>query len=495
MKKRQAKKTVSFLGSRPPVVAVVGHIDHGKTTLLDKIRQSRIASREPGGITQHIGASQIEFRAKDGSVRKITFIDTPGHAAFTKMRARGVEATDLVVLVIAADAGIQEQTKESLDHIKAAGTPFLVAINKIDLANNNIDQVKEELVEIGVVPEEYGGDVVVVPVSAKTGEGIENLLEMICLMADLQSLKADLNAELKGVVIESALDRQRGVVATVLVKDGRIKLTDEIFAEAVGGKVKAMRNWLGELVTEALPGDAVEVLGFEAVPPVGAAVAKKPQPIKAKKGDIDREETGKEKLKLVFKADTRGTLEAILNALPADVKIIHAGVGQLTDSDIFLAQTAGAQVFAFDVKISPAARKIIAQEKIDIFQTKIIYEFLEEVEKRLVGGIDPLAGVKILGKAKIVAEFKVKGKRIAGARVLEGEIARGGKVYLMREEKIVGEGITSSMKERQKNIDKAVGGQEFGVVFSPQLDFAPGDVIISYKNGTADKERRTDPEN
>jgi len=494
MKKKQIKKTVSSLTNRPPVVAVVGHIDHGKTTLLDKIRQSKIASREPGGITQHIGASQIEFKTKDGSLRKITFIDTPGHAAFTKMRARGVEATDLVVLVIAADAGIQEQTKESLDHIKAAGTPFLVAINKIDLASGNVDQVKEELVEIGATPEEYGGDLVVVSVSAKTGQGIDNLLEMICLMADLQSLKADSNAKLKGVVIESTLDRQRGPVATVLVKNGRVKLTDEIFAETVRAKVKAVRNWLGKLVSEALPGDAVEILGFEAVPPVGAAVAKKPQPIKAKKKDIDRKKTEEEKLKLVFKADTQGTLEAILNALPPDVKIIHAGVGQLTDSDVFLAQTTGAQIFVFNVKISLAAEKIITQGGVKVFQTKIIYEFLEEVEKRLVGELDPLVGVRVLGKAKVIAEFKIKGKRIAGARVSEGEVARGSKVYLMREEKIIGEGVANSMKQQRKDIDKAIKNQEFGVVFSPHLDFALGDVIISYRNGTTDKKGRTAPE-
>jgi len=474
-------KTGSVMVARPPVVTVMGHIDHGKTSLLDKIRSTRIAAREAGGITQHIGASQIEFKTKEGELKKITFIDTPGHAAFTKIRARGVEVTDLVVLVIAADSGIQEQTKECLDHIKAAKVPFLVAINKIDLPTANVDQVKGELAEIGVVPEDYGGDIVTVPVSAKTGEGIDELLEMISLIADLQELKADPKGELEGVIIESALDSRRGPVATVLVKNGTLRIGEGIFAETIKAKVKAMRNWLGEMVKEVFPGDPVEILGFESVPPVGAIVGRKPQSLDQK--PETKNQKGEEgALKLILKADVQGSLEAVLANLPAEVEVVHAGVGEVTDSDVFLAQTTGAKVFAFNVKVSLPARRVASQNKIKIFQTKIIYELLEEVEKLLAAETDPLNDKEVLGKAEIIAEFKIKDKRIAGCRVIEGEIIRGEKILLLRQEKIVSEAVAASMRCLQEDIEKAEQGMEFGVVFSPPLDFRVGDVIISYKS-------------
>ncbi len=487
MSKKQEHSSGSELIRRPPVVTVMGHIDHGKTTLLDKIRSTRLAHREAGGITQHIGASQIEFQTKEGELKKITFIDTPGHAAFTKMRARGVEVTDLVVLVIAADSGVQAQTKECLDHIKAAQVPFLVAINKIDLPAANVDQVKAELAEMGVVPEDYGGQVVTVPVSAKTGAGIDELLEMIVLMAELQELKADPKAPLEGVVIEASLDRQRGPVATVLVKNGLLARGDEIFAEAVRAKVKAMRNWLGETVTQAYPGDPVEVLGFESVPAVGARVTPEPvtsstkssqaatQPVKPRLPEED------EGLKLIVKADVQGTLEALLASLPTEVKIVHAGVGEVTDSDVFLAQTTGGKVIAFNVRVSPAAERVARQNKIEIMTSKIIYEILEAVEKWLVKEVDPLEGKEILGRAEIVAEFKIKDKRIAGCRVKEGKIVRGSKIILWRQEEVVGEAVAASMRHHQEDIEAAEKGMEFGLVFSPSLDFRPGDVIISYK--------------
>jgi len=477
MSKKGKAGTGSVMMARPPVVTVVGHIDHGKTTLLDKIRSTRVASREAGGITQHIGASQIEFKTKEGKLKKLTFIDTPGHSAFAKMRARGVEVTDLVVLVIAADSGIQEQTKECLDHIKAAKAPFLVAINKIDLPTANVDQVKAELAEIGVVPEDYGGDIVTVPVSAKSGEGIDELLEMISLMADLQELKADPKGELEGVIIESTLDSRRGPIATVLVKNGTLKLGEEIFAETIRAKVKAMRNWLGGMVKEAFPGDPVEILGFESVPPVGAAVGRKPQERKAEK---EKQEEREGVLKLLLKADVQGTLEAVLANLPAEVEVVHTGVGEVTDSDVFLAQTTGAKIFAFNVKVSLPAQRVASQNKIKIFQTKIIYELLEAVQKMLQEKADPFADKEILGRAEIIAEFKVGDKRVAGARVLEGEIRRGQKALLCRQEAIIGEAVTASMRQRQEDIEKAEEGMEFGIVFSPPLDFQPGDVIISY---------------
>jgi len=263
--------------TRPPTVAFVGHIDHGKTSLLDKIRQSNIWRKEAGGITQHIGASQITFLDKDKKEQKITFIDTPGHAAFVKMRARGVEVTDLVVLVVAADSGVQEQTKESISHIKAAGVPFLVAINKIDLPTADVEKVKGQLAEVGVIPESYGGDIVVVPVSAKTGKGIDELLEMIVLMAQLLELKADPSTDVQAVVIESTLDKRKGCLATVLVKQGTINKNDRLYAEKIEIKVKQMINWQGQQVDQALPGDPVEILGFSDVPAVGSLVSKQPK--------------------------------------------------------------------------------------------------------------------------------------------------------------------------------------------------------------------------
>ncbi len=479
MTKKLAKKSNTFF-SRPPVVAVVGHIDHGKTTLLDKIRESQIAPREAGGITQHIGASQITIKTKDNKERKITFIDTPGHAIFTKMRARGVNTTDLVILVVAADSGVQEQTKESLDHIKAAKVSFLVAINKIDLPTANLEKIKAQLAENEVIPEDYGGDIVVVPVSAKTGQGIDNLLEMVLLMADLQELKADPTGELGGVIIESTLDSRRGPLATVLIKGGTLKTGDSIFAESIKAKVKAMRNWLGKSVREAVPSDPVEILGFKQVPLVGASVAKEPKEFKREKiKTIDQKECT---LKLVVKTDVGGSLEALLASLPNGVEVIHSGVGEITDGDVFLAQTGRADIFGFNVKIASAAKRVASQSGVKVFQAKIIYEVLEEIEKRIEKKLDPLSEKEILGKAEIVAEFKIDGKRIAGCRTTEGKIFRDGKALLMRGEEVIGETVVVSMKHLKEDIKKSEENQEFGAVFSPPLDFIKGDVIISYNH-------------
>ncbi|MBU2592287.1 MAG: translation initiation factor IF-2 [Patescibacteria group bacterium] len=473
--------------NRPPIVAVVGHIDHGKTTLLDKIRESRIGAKESGGITQRIGASQVSIRNKEGETKKITFIDTPGHAAFTKMRARGVEVTDLAILVVAADSGVQEQTKESFDHIKAAKVPFLVALNKIDLPAADPERVKGQLAEIGIIPESYGGDVVVVPVSAKTGEGIEELLEMTVLIADLQELKFRPDQNLSGVVIEAALDRRKGPLATVLVKEGVLKTGDLIFAEDIPAKVKIMTDWLGQRQESALPGDPVEILGFEAVPAVGAFVsssALKEEP-KTEKAAVEEKETI---LKLIVKADVSGSLEAVLGGLPEGVEVIHSGVGEIGDSDIFLAQTTGAEIFGFNVGISTATKRIAEQNGIKPFRAEIIYEIFEEVDRRLKEKTDPLSGKEVLGKAEVVAEFTAGKKRVAGCSVLEGEMQKGKKVLLFRGDKVIGETVLASMRHLKEEIDRAGKDLQFGVVFSPPVDFSPKDVIIAYKHGRADAE-------
>jgi len=470
--------------TRPPTVAFVGHIDHGKTSLLDKIRQSNIWRKEAGGITQHIGASQITFLDKDKKEQKITFIDTPGHAAFVKMRARGVEVTDLVVLVVAADSGVQEQTKESISHIKAAGVPFLVAINKIDLPTADVEKVKGQLAEVGVIPESYGGDIVVVPVSAKTGKGIDELLEMIVLMAQLLELKADPSADVQAVVIESTLDKRKGCLATVLVKQGTINKNDRLYAEKIEIKVKQMINWQGQQVDQALPGDPVEILGFSDVPAVGSLVSKQPKEPNQNK---NKKETPKQqtetKLKLVVKADVGGSLEALLSGLPAEVDVIHSSVGEISDNDVFLAQTAGAEIIGFNVKISSAAQRLAEQSGIKVTLAKIIYELFEAVEKKLQASFDPLEGKEIIGKARISAEFKIGGKRIAGGKVFEGELACGDKIMLMRNQEMVGKTILASLRHMKEDIVKAEKGTEFGAVFSPPVDFHVGDVIISYNDG------------
>ncbi len=471
-KAKKKKKTTSI--TRPPVVALVGHIDHGKTTLLDKIRQTRIASGEPGGITQHIGAYQVEG---------ITFIDTPGHAAFSKMRARGVEVTDLVILVVAADEGVQEQTEESYKYIQVAEVPFLVAINKIDLPDANIDKVKGQLSEIGIVPEDYGGDIVAVPLSAQTGEGIDDLLEMINLMAEMEELTADPEGELKGVVIESSLDRQRGALATVLVKNGQLKRGEEIYAEKMPAKVRALTNWRGEQVDQALPGDPVEVLGFKDAPPVGAVVSKTPQEPQEVMEKVGEEEG---KLKVILKTDVSGSIEAIKANLPDEIQVINSGVGPVTERDIFMGQSTGANIYAFNVKLNSAVKSLAKQSQVEIVQADIIYELFEEIEKRLEEERDPLENKDILGQAKILAEFKMGDKLIAGGEVVEGKIHQGQKVFLQRNEEVVAKSVLASLRHGKEDTQTANKGQEFGAVFSPSLDFRKGDVIISYKDEKAD---------
>lgn len=484
-----------MLQSRPPVVTIMGHVDHGKTTLLDKIRQSNIVAKESGGITQHIGAYQISFKTKEGDASKITFIDTPGHAAFAQMRARGAQVTDFVVLVVAADEGVQEQTKESLAHIQNAKTPFLVAITKIDLAKEKVDPVKEELAEIDVISEEHGGKITVIPVSGKTGEGIDSLLEMLVLMGKLGDLKADPEAPSEGVVIESSLDRCRGPMGTVLVKKGTLRLRDKIWLGDQSMKIKAMFDDQGKSIVKAIPSQPVGVLGFDQVPQVGSLVSSSPGASSEVKKEEKEEEKEDEqldekmvfaekekKLPLVVKSDVQGTLEAILNSLPKEVKVVHAGVGEVSDSDIFLAQAAKAKVLAFRVKISSARAKLAEESGVEVKSYPVIYDLLDEVDKLVLRMLEPDIERGIAGKAEVIAEFKIDKKRVAGCRVLEGEISRALAVTIKRETEVLGETKITSMKHLKQDIQVAQKGQEFGTIFSPYIDFKIGDVIISYKS-------------
>lgn len=478
----------SKLQPRPPVVAVMGHIDHGKTSLLDKIRRSNIAAKEVGGITQHIGAWQVEVEDKKSGKKKITFIDTPGHAAFSQMRARGASVTDIVVLVVAADDGVQVQTKESLEHIKSAKVPFLVAINKIDLPSASIDKVKAELVEIGIIPEDYGGKVVTVPVSAKTGQGIDELLEMILLMAEMEDLKADPAAAPEGVIIESLMDSKIGPTATVLVKNGMLKTGDQIFTNGVRAKVKAMINSLNQRVNEAFPSDSVRIIGFKEVPPVGAKVETKITETAEKKVESSVASGEEEKqLKAIFKADTEGVLEAIINSLPSEVNVVLKATGEITESDVFLAKTTGAKIFALNVRISPFAQKLAEQEKVVIKTYKIIYDLLEEIQKTILRILEPMINEKVYGKAEVIADFEIDKKRVIGCRITEGKVIKKEKIHLSRNNEIIGDARIVSMKHLKEDIEEAEKGVECGLLLKPQLDFKIGDVVISYSELTIEE--------
>jgi translation initiation factor IF-2 len=474
-----SKKSLKKRFTKTPIVAVLGHIDHGKTSLLDKIRQTHLAAKEAAGITQHIGAYQVNHKG-----RPITFIDTPGHAAFSQMRSRGAKVADLVVLVVAADEGFKPQTKESLKHIQKAGISYLVAINKIDLPNVNVNKVKEELAKNGVLVEGQGGEIVAVSVSAKTGQGVNELLEMILLLAEMAELKADPQGKLKAVVIESRIDRCRGAVATVLVDNGSLKTGDEIKVEKVGAKVRAMFDENGKKVAVATPGRAVEVLGFRKPPLIGGEVNRgkvadlKDEWQTTRKTKVT-EETEEKKLKIILRSDVAGTLEAILSSLPKEVTVVSSGVGDVTESDVLLATAIGAEIFGFGVKVAKEVEKLAQVEKVKINNYKVIYELLEAIEDRALKLTEEKVAEEILGRAEIIAEFGVKEQRIAGCRVDEGRINKKDKLRLERTGKKIGSCRIKSMKKGKEDVTQAKKGEEFGVIFEPLLDFKIGDMLVS----------------
>ncbi len=459
-------------------MAILGHVDHGKTSLLDAIRKTNLALQEHGGITQHIGAYQIEYNQE-----KITFIDTPGHAAFEKMRSRGVEATDLVVLVVAADDGVKPQTKESLMHIKQAGVPFLIALNKIDLPQASPDMVKAQLAENGVLVEGYGGDIVCVEVSAKEKKGIDELLEMILLVSQMQVLKSNPKENLRGVVIESSLDSRKGPLATILVRQGSLRVGDQVYAEDIEARVKLMTDFKGNKIKVAGPSTPVEVLGFKEAPSVGGIVQKQ----KVTKEHINtpekkvEEDQKKEKIKIILKADAVGTLEAIQVNLPEEVEIILAQVGDVNESDILLSLSTGAQVIAFNVKTPGLVNKLAETEGITIKTYNIIYKLLEELEKKVLKILEPTIDEEVLGEAEIIAEFNIRGRHIAGCKIVKGKINKKNLVHIKRKGKIIADRQISSFQKENIEVQEVEAGDEVGIVFKPDIDFKIKDVIISYK--------------
>ena len=469
--------------TRSPIVVVLGHVDHGKTSLLDKIRQSNLAGAEAGGITQHIGAYQV---------KNITFIDTPGHAAFAEMRSRGARVADLAILVVAVDEGVKPQTLESLKYIQETKINYLVALNKIDLPGINLEKAKKSLVGNGILVEGYGGDIVVVPVSAKTGQGIDELLEMITLLAQMAQIQGKPEAKLEAVVIESKQDSRRGPVATVIIRNGSLSLGDALSAGETLGKVKAMVDDQGKMVKIALPSQPVEVLGFKSAPAVGSQVKRfegkispsflaAPKPVLAEKVAEAAPETEGKKLLVILKADTVGTLEAIESGLPKLCQLISVSVGDVLESDVLLARATGAEIIAFNVKVSGSVKKLAEQESIKISSFKIIYELFETIEKKIKRLLGPDVDEEILGRAEIIAEFKIKNDRIAGAKIKEGKINRQNPIHLVRDKKTIGTGRLKSMRQGKTDVQEATMGEEFGAVFAPSLDFTVGDMLVSFR--------------
>lgn len=496
------------LKPRPPVVTVMGHVDHGKTTLLDAIRETNVAASEAGGITQHIGASQVE---KDG--KTIVFIDTPGHEAFTALRARGAKITDIVVLVVAADDGVMPQTVEAINHAKAAGVPIIVAINKIDKPGANPERVKQQLSEYGLIPEEWGGDTIFVNVSAKNRKGIDTLLEMILLVAEMAELKADYNARASGVIIEARLDKGRGPVATVLVQKGILKVGDAIVAGAAYGKVRAMKDSLGRMVKSASPSIPVEVMGFSEVPVAGDVIkvvssekearelAEKYQETHREKEDIttpklsldkifDRIKQGEIKeLNCIIKADVQGSLEALKLALEkcstdqVQVKIIHGAVGAINESDILLASASNAIVIGFNVRPDSNAIKLAEQEHIDIRTYKVIYDAVDDIKAAMKGMLEPEFREVVLGRAEVRALFKVPNVgTVAGCYVTEGKITRNSSIRVIRQGIVVYEGKILSLKRFKDDVREVQSGFECGIAIEKYNDLKEGDVLEAFVN-------------
>ena len=492
---------------RPPVVCVMGHVDHGKTSLLDAIRNTHVIDREAGGITQHIGAYVVSI---DG--QKITFLDTPGHEAFTAMRMRGATATDIAILVVAADDGVMPQTIEAISHAKAAGIEIIVAINKIDKPSANIDRVKQELSEQGLIPEDWGGNTICVPVSAHSHEGIDNLLEMILLTAEVAELKANPNRRARGLVIEAELDKGKGPVATILVQKGTLHVGDPIAAGACYGKVRAMMDDKGRRVKEAGPSTPVEILGLSDVPNAGEIFIAMDNEKEARSFAETFIREGRERLleetksrmslddlfsqiqagnlkelNVIVKADVQGSVEAVKQSLlklsneEVVVKVIHGGVGAINESDVILASTSNAIIIGFNVRPDATAKATAERENVDVRLYRVIYDAIADVEAAMKGMLDPVYEEKVIGHAEVRQTFKASGVgTIAGSYVLDGVFQRGCKVRISREGKEIYEGALASLKRFKDDVKEVKTGYECGLVFEKFNDIMEGDIVEAY---------------
>ena len=491
---------------RPPVVTVMGHVDHGKTSLLDAIRHTNVTAKEFGGITQHIGAYQVS--AHD---RLITFVDTPGHEAFTAMRARGAKVTDIVILVVAANEGVMPQTVEAINHARAAQVPIIVAINKIDLPEANVDRVKQRLTEQGLIPEDYGGDTITVPVSARTGEGIERLLEMVLLQADVMELKANPNRPAKGTVIESQLDRGRGPVATVLVQEGTLHQGDPFVCGVSYGRVRAMLDHRGERLAEAGPSTPVEIFGLSSVPEPGTAFVGVAEEAKARQvaeyrrskqreGELaktsrisledlsQRMAAGEVKeLKVILKADVQGSVEALSDALTrlstSEVKldVIHSSAGAISETDVTLAAASGAVILGFNIRPEPKAAQLAEKEGVDVRLYTVIYEAINDMREAMEGLLAPTYREKQIGRAEVRKVFNVPGGTVAGSMVVDGKVVRGGRARLVRDGRVVWEGKIGSLKRFKDDVREVQTNFECGIGLENFNDIKPGDFIEAFE--------------
>ncbi len=493
---------------RPPIVTVLGHVDHGKTTLLDAIRETRVVEGEAGGITQHIGAYQVEWNG-----RKITFLDTPGHEAFTAMRARGAMVTDIAVLVVAADDGVMPQTKEAINHAKAAQVPIVVALNKVDKPQANADRVKQELADNGVLIEEYGGDVMCVPVSAKMRRGIGDLLESIVLAVDIDPLRANPQGECTGTVIESRLDKTRGPMATLLVQNGTLHTGDSIVTGETYAKIRAMYDDKGQPITEATPSTPVQILGYADVPVAGttftvvadertarglaaerqterrATATQAAGPAMTLESIFAQAQSGQVKeLNLILKADVQGSIEPIVNSLERlgdeklKVKILHQATGNITEGDVMLAVASGAIILGFSVHVEPAAQRLAENEGVDIRQYNIIYNIIEDVQKALTGLLEPVYREVITGHAEVRQVFRVtKVGKVAGSYITDGEIHRNSLVRLKRNGEVLIEDRIATLRRFQEDVPEVKTGFECGINLNNFNDFEVGDILEAYK--------------
>ena len=505
---KEDEEDESKMKKRPPVVCVMGHVDHGKTSLLDAIRQTNVIDREAGGITQHIGASVVEVNGE-----KITFLDTPGHEAFTAMRMRGASSTDIAILVVAADDGVMPQTVEAINHAKAAGVEIIVAVNKIDKPSANVDRVKQELTEYELIAEDWGGSTIFVPVSAKTGEGLDELMEMILLTAEVMELKANPNRRARGLVLEAQLDKGRGPVATVLVQKGTLRVGDAIAAGSAHGKVRAMMDDKGRRVKEAGPSVPVEILGLDDVPNAGEVVVccknekearsfaetfiaqnkvKLLEDTKSKLSLDDLftqiQEGNLKELDLIVKADVQGSVEAVKQSLlklsndEVIVKVIHGGVGAINESDVSLASASNAIIIGFNVRPDATAKETAEREGVDIRLYRVIYNAIEDVEAAMKGMLDPVFEEKVLGHAEVRQTFKASGVgTIAGSYVLDGLFERDCSVRLTRDGIVIFEGPLASLKRFKDDVKEVKAGYECGFVFANFNDIKEGDLVEAFK--------------
>ncbi len=501
---RKAEEARKAIPHRPPVVVIMGHVDHGKTSLLDYLRKSRIAEKEAGGITQHVGA--FEVKTKGGTV---VFIDTPGHEAFTTIRQRGAKVADIAVIVVAASEGVMPQTKEAIAHAKASGAKIIFAANKMDLPNADINKVYQDLMQLGMVPVAYGGDVEVLPISAKTGQGIEDLLETILLIAELEDLRADPKAEAQGVILEARVDKQAGVLVSLLVQQGTLKIGDFVVAGEHWGKIKAMSDAEGARRSEAGPGSAVQVLGFSDLPVAGDTFTWVPDQVAAKEITEERIEERKarqavpeqgrarnladlmrsmheaeqKEINLILRTDTQGSLEAIQNILAKEsteevkIHVLLAGVGAPSESDVLLASTANGAILSFSVNPSGSVKKMAEQKGVPLQTFRIIYELIDEIRKMVKGQREPVFKEEILGAAEVRAIFKLSRGTIAGCMVTSGKITRNADMRVLRKGKEIWKGKIEGLKRLKDDVREVAQGFECGIMLDGFTDFQEGDIL------------------